>query len=128
VISFVVAVLGIVGLYASAFMLRKQLLASRGVLPEASVVHTPRAKAVGVPNALVGLVYYVALIILAPFLHNSLALSVALGATILAAAFSLYLAYSLLFVTRMPCAYCWTGHVVNWSILALLVYARSLRA
>jgi uncharacterized membrane protein len=41
-----------------------------------------------------------------------------------AAAFSAYLAYSLLFVTRMPCVYCWTGHVVNWSLVLLAVLAR----
>jgi hypothetical protein len=27
----------------------------------------------------------------------------------------------LLFITRMPCAFCWTGHAVNWSLLALLI-------
>ena len=37
-----------------------------------------------------------------------------------AAAFSAYLAYSLLVVTRMSCTYCWTGHVVNWSLIVLV--------
>jgi hypothetical protein len=30
------------------------------------------------------------------------------------------LAYSLLFVTRMPCVYCWTSHVVNWALAVAL--------
>ena len=45
----------------------------------------------------------------------------ALGASLFAAGFSLYLAYSLLFVTRMPCLYCWTSHAVNW-LLPLLIF------
>jgi uncharacterized membrane protein len=109
-------------------MLQKHRLAQRGGLREPSVVNTPRAQAVGIPNSLFGLFYYGALLVIAPFLHSAVALSLALCASVIAAAFSLYLAYSLLFITRMPCAYCWTGHVVNWSLFAVLLYARSLRA
>jgi uncharacterized membrane protein len=29
---------------------------------------------------------------------------------------SAVLAYSLLFVTRMPCTYCWTSHAINWTL------------
>jgi uncharacterized membrane protein len=48
----------------------------------------------------------------------------ALAAAAAAAAFSAYLAYSLLFVTRMPCVYCWTSHVVNFSLILLVALAR----
>ena len=51
-----------VGLYVSAFMLRKTMRAARGQMLEPSVVATPRARVVGgVPNASLGLLYYAAL-------------------------------------------------------------------
>lgn len=105
-------------------MLRKQIRGDHGELREASVVLTPRAKATGVPNSLLGLIFYVAILLLTPFLSSATVWVFALAASVLAAALSVYLAYSLLFVTRMPCAYCWAGHVINWLLLALLVVAR----
>jgi uncharacterized membrane protein len=114
-----------IGLYASAFMARKAGRAARGELTQPSVVATPRARSFGgVSNAAIGLAYYAALACAVPFLQIPAVWDVALAAAVGAAAFSAYLAYSLLFVTRMPCAYCWTGHVVNWSLLLLAILAR----
>ena len=87
-----------VGLYASAFMARKAARDARGELTEPSVVQRPAARAIG-----------------------------GMTAGLLAAAMSLYLAYSLLFVTRMPCPYCWTSHVANWA-LAVLVFLAGFRS
>jgi uncharacterized membrane protein len=110
-----------IGLYASAFMARKIGRAARGELTEPSVVQTSRARALGgVPNAAFGLAYYAALAIATPFLAFRPVFWLAFGASVAAAAFSVYLAYSLLFVTRMSCKYCWTGHLVNWSLVVLL--------
>jgi uncharacterized membrane protein len=116
-----VATLCAVGLYVSAFMYRKSQRASLGQLAEPSVVESPRARALaGIPNAAFGLAYYAALAAAIPLLGvppvRWAAMAVALGA----AAFSVYLAYSLLFVTRMPCPYCWTAHAVNWALALLL--------
>jgi uncharacterized membrane protein len=44
---------------------------------------------------------------------------VVLFAVAFAAITSLALAYSLLFVTKRACAFCWTGHAINW-LLAIL--------
>ena len=112
------------GLYASFFMLRKYLRAQRGELDEPSVVTSPRARVTRVPNAFIGLVYYSLLLALTPFLSGAhpLAVHAAFIAGAMAAIASVYLAYSLLFVTRMPCVYCWTGHVVNWTLLVLLIW------
>lgn len=109
-----------VGLYAALFMLAKTRRAERGQLTEASVVETPRARLYGgVPNALLGTVYYPAVAI-AVWLIRSRAEALALGAIVgFAALTSAVLAYSLLFVTRRPCAYCWTGHAVNWALAAI---------
>ena len=103
-------------------MARKTARAERGQRDEPSVVQSARARAIGrVPNAWLGLVYYAGLALAVPFIGVPLVWAGALVAGLLAASLSLYLAYSLLFVTRMPCVYCWTGHAVNWSLLLLLV-------
>jgi uncharacterized membrane protein len=113
------------GLYLSTFMFGKARRAARGELDEPSVVQTARARALGgVPNAALGLAYYTLLA------AASLVLSVpgvwlaALSASLLAAGMSLFLAYSLLFVTRMPCLYCWTSHAINVLLPLLVLGAR----
>jgi uncharacterized membrane protein len=111
-----------VGLYVSLRMQGKIQRASRGELTEPSVVQTPRAVLVGrTPNSTIGIAYYALLAGASFFLSGPLVHAVALVAAVLAALMSVYLAYSLLFVTNMPCAYCWTGHVVNWLLLAILL-------
>jgi uncharacterized membrane protein len=122
--AIIIACLCLVGLYASIFMLRKQARAAAGEVLGPSVVLSPRARAIGVPNSLIGLFYYAAMLALTPFLRVPLVWDAAFAASIAAAAFSLYLAYSLLFVTRLPCAYCWTGHIVNWSLVLILIFSR----
>jgi uncharacterized membrane protein len=113
----IVTVLCGVGLYASVIMLRKAGAAARGTLIEPSVVQTPRARLFGgVPNALIGAFYYPALAIAIWLASSRADFTVLLAAASAAAAVSAVLAYSLLFVTRMPCIYCWTSHVVNWSL------------
>jgi uncharacterized membrane protein len=117
----------LVGLYAASFMQGKANRFARGELDEPSVVTRPQARAVaGIPNSAFGISYYVLLGVAAWLLAKPLVYDVALAAAIAAAAFSAFLAYSLLFITRMPCAFCWTGHVVNWSLLALLIAYRFL--
>jgi uncharacterized membrane protein len=108
-----------VGLYVSLFMLRKSGRAARGELRGPSVVKTPRAHLFGVPNSLLGAIYYPVMGI-GVWLAHGTPLEVALFAVALGAALtSVLLAYSLLFVTRRPCPYCWTSHVVNWALLGL---------
>jgi uncharacterized membrane protein len=125
IVRFTVLLLCAVGLYASAFMLRKSLRAARGELEEPSVVQTARARALGgTPNAGVGLAYYGCLAVATLLFSWPPAWWAGFLASLGAAAFSAYLAYSLLFVTRMPCVYCWTSHVVNWSLPVLIFFAR----
>ena len=110
-----------VGLNASVLLFRKARRAARGELNEPSVVESPRARIFGgVSNAAIGLVYYVAVLAvvwLAPFPPLLWAVRTA---ALLAALVSLYLAYSLLYVTRRPCPYCWSAHAANWLLLPLL--------
>jgi len=106
-----------VGLYASLFMLRKSRQAERGEVPGPSVVKTPRARLFGVPNALLGAMYYPALAIAVWWVRGLVEAAVLLAAVLFAAATSAVLAYSLLFVTRRNCPYCWASHGVNWILL-----------
>jgi uncharacterized membrane protein len=120
--ALIIDALGLVGLYAAVTMQQKANLNARGELTEPSVVQRPQSLAIaGIPNSVFGIAYYALLLVLAWQLSSPLYYDIALAAAIAAAAFSAFLAYSLLFITRMPCAFCWTGHAVNWSLLALLI-------
>lgn len=126
-LKLAITVLCGVGLYASLFMLRKARRAARGELTEESVVQTPRAHLFGkIQNSVLGSAYYPALAIVTwPPLGIELSLAV-LGVVCFAAGTSVVLAYSLLFVTKRSCPYCWTSHVVNW--LLVVLYILHLRA
>lgn len=117
----IISVLCAVGFYASVFMLRKSIRAAHGEVKGPSVVKSPRAKLfAGVPNSLIGAVYYLAIVAVTWTAHARILFIAAEAAALVAAAVSAYLAYSLLYVTRRSCPYCWTAHAVNWS-LALIV-------
>jgi uncharacterized membrane protein len=120
-VRLVISVLCAVGFYASVFMLRKSMLAGQGRLAEPSVVQTPRAKLfAGLPNALFGALYFPALAAVSWVTTARLPLYLAIGAAACAAATSAYLAYSLLFITKRSCPFCWMAHAVNWALLATL--------
>ena len=109
-----------VGLYASLFMLAKARRAERGQLLERSVVESPRARLFGgIPNAAIGSVYYPVLAACVWLLRSQAEAALVLAAVAFAAVTSLFLAYSLLFVTRRSCPYCWTAHWINWSLAVL---------
>ncbi len=111
-----------VGLYASLFMLEKSRRAARGEIEGPSVVKSPRAHLFGAPNSLLGAIYYPALAAAVWFAHGVVPAFAILAAALLAAATSALLGYSLLFVTRRACPYCWTSHAVNWALLGLCLW------
>lgn len=111
------------GLYASVFMYRKALADQAGKLAGRSVVQRPAARLFfGTPNSLFGIAYYTALGIGIWFVTGWGWVPLLL-ASCAAALTSFYLAYSLLFRTRMPCPYCWTSHLTNWVLAALVIVA-----
>lgn len=86
-----------------------------------SVLQTPRAKIFGVPNSVFGILVYSYLLLFGGHFSPVIALSL----LFFAFARSVYLAYSLIFVTKIPCALCFTTHVINltlFSIFALRVF------
>jgi uncharacterized membrane protein len=112
------------GLYVAQHMYRKTRRAERGELDEPSVVERPAARALfAIPNAAFGMAYYGLMLSTLPWAGSRLVRRGTLAASALALALSAYLAYSLLFVTRMPCPYCWTGHAANVVLFALALAA-----
>lgn len=127
VVRSVISVLCAVGFYASVFMLRKSVLAAAGRLPEPSIVENPRASLFFcLPNSVFGAIYYAALAAVS-WLGTGPLLWGALAAALLAACTSAFLAYTLLFVTREACPYCWTAHAANWTLLVAVAWLLSLQ-
>lgn len=80
-----------------------------------SVLQTPRAKIFGVPNSAFGIFIYSYLLAGSPFLppvFGLVLLSLALGR-------SVYLAYSLIFVTKIPCVLCFFTHGINLTLFSI---------
>ena len=119
IVRVVITICCVVGLYVSLFMLRKSRRAARGELQGPSVVKTPRAHLFGIPNSLLGAIYYPVLAVAIWLVHGFIAEIALLLVAFGAGATSVALAYSLLFITRRACPYCWTSHAVNWVLLAL---------
>jgi len=118
----IITVLCGVGLYASLFMLRKSNRDAQGLLAEPSVVQTPRARLLaGAPNAAFGVAYYPLLAVAVWPAVAAWQIEVLLAISLVAGAVSAVLAYSLLFITKMPCAFCWTSHGINWALIAALL-------
>ena len=82
------------------------------------VLETPRAKIFGIPNSAFGLGIYGYLMLAG----NALAPQWGLFLTALALGRSVFLAYSLLFVTRIPCKLCFTTHAINLTLFVIFVY------
>ena len=89
----------------------------------ASIVFTPAARAFGVPNSLLGQVYYASLLAGAPAgaLDEPRLRLAWLAASLVTVGLGMYLAWSLLFVTRVACVLCFTSHAINAVIFGLLV-------
>ncbi len=128
-----IAVVAVVGLWVSAYC---TAIAYRWVQPDArwiptfcrmdektcaSVVFTPQARVFGLPNSVLGQVYYLVLLVgVGSGWIEGAFLYVLLAASTLTVGLALYLSYSLLFVLRVPCRLCFTSHSLNIALCALL--------
>ncbi len=110
VIRGVITVLCGVALYASLFMLNKSRRAARGEVKGPSVVKTPRAHLFGVPNSLLGTFYYPGVAVAVWVLHGRVSAAILAAGRAGCRGYVAYLAYSLLYITRRECPYCWTSH------------------
>ncbi len=82
------------------------------------VLDTPRAKIFGVPNSLFGIFVY-AYLMLGSHFFPPLAGFLLLGAAMIR---SVFLAYSLIFVTKIPCKLCFTAHGINLVLFLAFAY------
>jgi len=82
------------------------------------VLETPRAKMFGIPNSVFGLFVYSYLIV------DQWAFPPVIGFILVSFALlrSIYLVYSLVFVTKIPCVLCFTSHMIN--LILFLIYAK----
>jgi uncharacterized membrane protein len=112
-----------------------EILCAREGSSCATVVGTPYARVLGVPNSLLGIVYYLLLIagamrnwsfginLYVPF--TNVVVPFALGILILVSAGTTLLGFYLIYALRrklhVDCPLCYTAHVINAALFVLLV-------
>ena len=114
-----------------------QVLCAREGSSCVTVVRTPYGSVFGLPNSLLGIVYYVLLLLWVLALHSATFgfrvgmayffitftdILIAAGAVTVALGF--YLVYALRRILRTDCPFCYAAHAINVVLLALLVLAR----
>ena len=99
-----------------------------------TVVRTPYARVFGVPNSLLGIVYYVLLLAWIMFVprHASIAGHVLrpfeilglllLGAGLSSVVFGFYLIYALRRILYTHCPLCYVAHAINTVLFVLLIF------
>jgi uncharacterized membrane protein len=93
-----------------------------------NVLGTPYARVFWVPNSLLGVLYYLA--VLGFVAWEALVdvplpiLNAYLGVAAFTVAFGIYLTYALFFRIKIPCPLCLTGHGINLAIAAIVVWIR----
>src|SRR5262245_49926013 len=129
------ALLSIAGLFIASYF---TAIAYRWINPEsaylpgfcrmgektcASVIFTPRARVFGIPNSVLGQLYYLCLLagLASGLLWREPFLTAAIAASAATVLLGIYLTHSLLFRTRIPCRLCFTGHAINAVIFLLLI-------
>lgn len=102
-----------------------------------TVVRTPYGSVLGVPNSLLGIVYYVLLLVWAmagqstafgfqigmtAYSITFIDLMIAVGAVTVALGF--YLVYALRKILGIDCPFCYAAHAINLALLVLLIISR----
>ena len=131
--SYLAIALSVVGLYIAAYftlVYYKVIPASTSLMPQVcrldertcqTVLTTRYARVFGVPNSLLGIVYYTTVIVCMSGSWTSGFIGAALiAASWIAVALGGFLIYSLFFIIRIPCPLCITGHIINLALALLL--------
>ena len=133
-INFVIVFLSLIGFLISSYF---TAVSYRWIRPDekwipafcrlgertcATIVFTPRARVFGLPNSVLGQVFYAALVIGAlTGRFEGGPLTLYLLASLVTVVLGAYLTYSLLFLTRVPCKLCFTSHFINLVIFIMLL-------
>jgi len=100
-----------------------------------TVVRTPYARVLGVPNSLLGILYYLLLLAWSGFIPRYVSIGGhifrpfdtlglwLLGASLCTVALGFYLIYALRRVLHIDCPLCYAAHAINLALLVLLVLA-----
>ena len=147
IIRLLIVVLSLAGLVISLYFtlayygrIRKapwvpKILCAREGSSCVTVVQTPYARVFGVPNSLLGIAYYLAILVWLPWTsavrlqeeHLWLVLGWT-GALVLGGVASLglgfYLTYALRRILHIDCPLCYTVHSINAALVLLLLLAR----
>jgi len=98
-----------------------------------TVVRTPYARVFGIPNSLLGILYYLCLLVWIGFVPRHLSISGQifrpfetvglwlLGASLLTVMLGFYLIYALRRVLGVDCPLCYAAHAVNVALFVLLI-------
>jgi uncharacterized membrane protein len=100
-----------------------------GVINCEKVTTSPQSVIVGVPVAVLGLVFFGAMVLMnAPRVWRSPSLQVRmtrLGAAAFGVAFAVYLVYTELFTIHAICLWCTSAHVMALLLFAVIVFGES---
>ena len=98
-----------------------------------TVVRTPYARVFGIPNSLLGILYYLCLLVWIGFLPRHLNISGQifrpfetmglwlLGASLLTVLLGFYLVFALRRILGVDCPLCYAAHAINLALLVLLI-------
>jgi len=133
VAKFAAVVLAAIGLYIAGYFTLVYyglLAANTRLMPTVcqleersckTVLSTKYARVFGLPNSLLGVLYYLAVMLVVTGGFTAAPISVALIAVAwFTVALGLVLAYALFFIIRIPCPLCLTGHTINLALAILL--------
>jgi uncharacterized membrane protein len=91
-----------------------------------TVLGTKYARVFGVPNSLLGLLYYLTVVLLLSVGWTAGPIATAtIAVAWFTVALGVFLAYSLFFIIRIPCPLCLTGHTINLLLAVLLTLVLS---
>jgi uncharacterized membrane protein len=86
------------------------------------VIHHPDASIFGVPNALLGIPYYLSVLLLVVGVDGDPLLTGLRLSSLVTVVLGVYLVHSLFVKVRVMCLLCLTSHVINMFIAFLLLY------
>jgi uncharacterized membrane protein len=132
-LSILIAVLSAIGFYIAMYFTLVYygfIQAENSIMPAfcsmkthtcQSVLNTRFARVFGVPNSLLGVIYYLLILVLlfANLLFDPALLGMLVVVAWFTVALGVYLAYSLFFIIKTPCPLCLASHAINFA-LALL--------
>jgi uncharacterized membrane protein len=84
------------------------------------IIHTAEARLFGAPNSLIGLCYYLLVMIatIAPGIVPHQIILITSASTV---AVGIYLSYVLIMKLKIPCTLCFTGHSINVFLFILML-------